>query len=142
VNWATVHYGTLPHSAARTQRFSDAALWLTRVGGMQMYLTAADGAAAAECTAGLLDSQGELTDSRIVEFSVNATQTDPLAQSDGTRESLNGGDSGARTCADKCANVFSLLCFWWKGCTAALIKGISLIVVMIFFGARPCLAAM
>lgn len=65
----------------------------------QMYLTAPEGTEEAVCSVTMLDSQGEVTDEREVRFQVNATDTDELAVSDGTREALDGGDSGHRSCS-------------------------------------------
>ena len=68
----------------------------------------------------MLDSQGELTDTRQILFSVNATATDSLSVSDGTRESLTGGDDGSVSCSQRCGNAFALLCFYLKGCNSEL----------------------
>ena len=101
---------------------------------VQMYLTAPDGATSAECTADMLDSQGALTDTRQVLFSVNATVTDSLSVSDGTRESLTGGDRNARNCG--CSSFFSLLCFFRFGCTGSMMKAIGTILTMLATGAH------
>lgn len=101
---------------------------------VQIYLTAPEGSKNASCIAEMLDSQNELTDSRMIVFSVNATVTDSLSVSDGTRESLTGGDSNAMTCTQRCGNAFALICFYLKGCNAELAKAIGLIVFLIFVG--------
>jgi hypothetical protein len=105
---------------------------------LQVYLTAPEGSKNASCLAEMFDSQGELTDSRVVLFSVNATVTDSLSVSDGTRESLTGGDSNSMTCTQRCGNAFALLCFYLKGCKSELAKAIGLIFFLMFVGAHIC----
>lgn len=101
-------------------------------------MTAAEAADSAACTIDMLDSQGDVTDSKQLHFVVNATATDSLALSDGTRESLTGGDSGHTSCADKCGGgMFNLVCFWWNSCKEELAKAIGLIVGLLVFGAAP-----
>ena len=103
---------------------------------LQLYMTAADGAESAECTIDMLDSQSDITDTKQLNFVVNATVTDSLALSDGTREGLTGGDSGHRSCSDKCGgSMFNLVCFWWNSCKEELAKSIALIVGLLVFGA-------
>jgi hypothetical protein len=94
-------------------------------------MTAPDAAPAANCTLELLDSQGDVTDMAIVTFSVNATVTDLVPVSDGTRDALTGGDNGnstARTCKERCGSMFNVLCLYWKGCTSELTGAIGIVL--------------
>jgi hypothetical protein len=104
---------------------------------VQLYMTAANQAGNATCTVDMLDSQGDVTDTAQVRFSVNATVTDTVAVSDGTRESLGGGDSGHRTCQEKCGNgIFNMLCFYWNNCKEQLAKAFAVISSSIIIGAH------
>jgi hypothetical protein len=102
---------------------------------MQLYMTATEGAESAACTMDMLNSQGDVTDSAQVQFTVNATVTDPIAVSDGTREALSRGDSGHRTCQDKCGNgMFNLLCFYWNSCKGQMAKAIGIVLSAFILG--------
>jgi hypothetical protein len=87
---------------------------------MQLFMASGSKAPEANCTVDLLDSQGSVTDTKVLRFSVNATSVDDIAVSDGTREALSQGDSNApRACASKCG-MFNIVCLWWRGCTREL----------------------
>ena len=99
-----------------------------------MFVTAANASADASCTAVMLDSQAVETDRLQVNFSVNATVTDAAVISDGTREALDGGDSGHRTCTERCGGPLSVMCFYWNGCNAELGKALLYIALIIGAG--------
>jgi hypothetical protein len=58
---------------------------------MQLFMASGSKAPEANCTVDLLDSQGSVTDTKVLRFSVNATSVDDIAVSDGTREALSTG---------------------------------------------------
>jgi hypothetical protein len=103
---------------------------------LQVYF--ADSVAAdANCTAALFNAAEALLDTFVVAFRVNATITDGLAVSDGTREALGSGDNGQLSCTKRCGSWFNLICLYWKGCNKELATVLVLCALVPTLGAAP-----
>jgi hypothetical protein len=66
---------------------------------------------------------------------VNATTTDERPVSDGTREALGPGDSGHKSCRQRCGSLLNVVCLYWKGCKKEVITVLLTIVVGSILGA-------
>jgi hypothetical protein len=89
----------------------------------------------ASCWVEVLDSQNVVTDTKEVFFSVLATSFDELVVSDGVREALDGGDSGAVTCLERCGSIFSFWCLQLKGgCSSEIMRGVATILGCLLLG--------
>lgn len=91
---------------------------------VQVYMASSDGAAQANCTIDLFDSQGQVTDTEVLSFVVNATVfeslPDPMAPP-AVRTTESFSPSAVVSCIEKCG-MFNAVCLWWRGCTGELAK--------------------
>lgn len=94
------------------------------------------------CTIDLFDSQGEVTDTRVLSFSVNATVYDPLPDPlppPAVKSTENFSPPAVVSCIEKCG-MFNAVCLWWRGCTGEIAKLFGGIAGGLIGRAAPSLA--
>ena len=91
---------------------------------MQLYMASDQGEEQVNCTVDLFDSQGVVTDTAVLMFSVNATVYEALPDPfppPAIRTVEDFTPPAVVSCIEKCG-MFNLVCLWWKGCTGEIAK--------------------
>ena len=89
------------------------------------------------CDVRLLNSQGVVTDTALVNVTVTAQQMDQGAQSGNLSSSAPGASNndananGSLSCSDKCDGIFDLLCLLAVGCVAEVVVVVVCAVLVI-----------